>query len=103
MDGADRIWLRQDQKVVVALEVVVPSLEALAAEIGFRKLPVLDFGAHRAVENKDALLRRCCQGGADFCAIGMVVLGHVTLLSAPFPTSGSGATMPQRPSRAVRP
>ncbi len=47
--------LGQDQEVVVALDVAVEILEALAAEGGFVELQALDHRAHGAVEHQDAL------------------------------------------------
>ena len=46
--------LRQHQQVVVAFDVVLEILEALAAIVGLAELVGLDHGAHRAVENEDA-------------------------------------------------
>ena len=55
VDLADGVRLRQDEKVVVALEVVAVRGKALAAKIGFRQLESLDLGPHGAVEHEDAL------------------------------------------------
>lgn len=45
----------KNQKIVVAFDVPMEILEALAAERGFVELQALDHGAHGAVEHEDAL------------------------------------------------
>jgi hypothetical protein len=51
---ANDLRLREDQQVVVALDVVLEILETLSAIVGFGKIVGLDLRAHRAVEDKDA-------------------------------------------------
>jgi hypothetical protein len=58
MDFLDRLRLRENQKVVVALLVAGASGKSLAAEMAFVKTQALDFGAHRTVEDEDALTSR---------------------------------------------
>ncbi len=71
MDVFDRLWLRENQQVVVAAQVAVKILETFAAERRFVELQSLDHGAHRAVEHEDAFAgkraeliggRRCLHG-----------------------------------------
>jgi hypothetical protein len=62
--------MRQRDQVVIALEVVVPALEALAAEIGLGQLQVLDLRPHRTVEDEDALGSGLAQGALDLGAVG---------------------------------
>ena len=59
MNVADRLGLREDEDVVVALEVVAVVGEHRSAKARFIELQVLDHRAHRAVEHEDAL----CGGG----------------------------------------
>jgi len=54
MDLADHVRPRQDQQVVVALEIVPMIPESLAAEIRFRQPIPLDHRPHRAIEEEDA-------------------------------------------------
>ena len=61
VDIGDHLGLRQHQKVVVALEVRRPVLEALPAEIRFRQLLLLDHGAHGTVHHQNALGREFVQ------------------------------------------
>src|SRR5574343_1950200 len=58
MEAADDVGPGQDQQVVVALDVVRVILEALAAVIGFGQPMALDHGAHGAVEDEQALLKK---------------------------------------------
>ncbi len=55
MDLFDRIRLRQDQKVVVALLMAGAANEAVAAEMVFIIAQPLDLRAHGTVKNEDAL------------------------------------------------
>ena len=57
MDVLDRLRLRQDEKIVVALQMALASLEAVAAEMLLRQAEALDLRAHCAVENEDAFAR----------------------------------------------
>ena len=57
MDVPHRVRLGQDQQVVVALQVLLPVLEARAAEILFRKGAALDLRPHRAIEHENAIAR----------------------------------------------
>jgi hypothetical protein len=54
VDLADDVGPRQDQQVVVALQILRMILEPLAAEVRFRQLVALDHRPHRAVEDEDA-------------------------------------------------
>ena len=58
MDVADHVRARQAEQFVVALHVLVKVLEALAPVLGFIELEALDHGAHRAIENQDALRQK---------------------------------------------
>ncbi len=58
MDGLDDLGLGQAQQVVVALQVLRPVLEPLAAKGSFVQLVGLDHGPHRAVENDNALAQQ---------------------------------------------
>ena len=53
MDLRDHVGPRQDEDVVVALEILRMILEPLAAEIRLGQLVPLDHGAHRAIEHED--------------------------------------------------
>ena len=55
VDLADHVGPRQDQDVVVALQILRMILEALAAEVGLGQLVALDHRPHRAVEDEDPL------------------------------------------------
>jgi len=69
MDIADRLGLRQDQKVVIALQIMVPALETLAPELGLGQLEVLDLRTHCAVEHEDALGCGLAQRALDLGAV----------------------------------
>mmetsp|Transcript_36612 Transcript_36612/g.84976 ORF Transcript_36612/g.84976 Transcript_36612/m.84976 type:complete len:483 (-) Transcript_36612:1085-2533(-) len=58
VDLADDIGPREQQQLVVALQVLGVVLEALAAVVGLGQLVALDHRAHRAVEHGDALLEQ---------------------------------------------
>ncbi len=60
VDAADDRRLGQHQQVVVALQVMRMLGQARAAIVGFLQAVALDHGAHRAVENEQALFE---QGG----------------------------------------
>jgi len=60
VDLAEHVGPREHQHLVVALQVLVVVLEALAAVVGLGELVALDHRAHRAVEDGDAVLQ---QGG----------------------------------------
>ena len=78
MDLADHVGARQDQQVVVALEILRVVLEPLAAEVRFRQLVALDHRPHRAVEDEDALRERALEragrvdGDGDAMADGVI-------------------------------
>jgi hypothetical protein len=54
VDLLNCLRLRQDQKIVVAAQIVMEILETFGAERGFVELQVLDHGAHGAIEHKNA-------------------------------------------------
>ena len=54
MDTADDFRLRQDEKVVVAAEILRMLPEAIAPEFLLRETKLLDHCAHRPVEQEDA-------------------------------------------------
>ena len=58
VDLADRVRLREDEKIVVALQLLRRRavLEHLHAEVLLGELVLLDRGAHRAIDDHDALL-----------------------------------------------
>ncbi len=64
MDVLDRLRLRQDQEVVVAAQIAVKILVALAAKRRLVIFQRLDHGAHGAVEHQDALAREVEEGGS---------------------------------------
>ena len=68
MNASNDVGL-QHKKVVIALEIARPILEALATIIGLLKLVALDHGSHRAIENKNALFRGGVEGGDAFIAV----------------------------------
>ena len=53
MDAADDVGPRQDEQVVVALEVARVRREARAAEVGLGEAVALHHRAHRAVDDED--------------------------------------------------
>src|SRR5205807_5376984 len=55
VDAGDHLRPRQRQDVVVAAEVPAVSAEALAAKAALIEPLLLDHGAHRAIEQHDAL------------------------------------------------
>ncbi len=55
MDPGNQIRTRQGEHVVVALEVVAVIAEATAAEVLLAELVTLEHGAHRAIQDEDAL------------------------------------------------
>ncbi len=63
----DRLRLGQGQQVVVALLMAVAADEALAAEVGLLQAEALNFRAHRAVEDENALRAASAEqlGGAQ--------------------------------------
>ncbi len=63
MEAADSVGLRQDEDIVVAAEVALLLLEALATELGLGKTEHLDKCAHRAVEHEDTLGGGSANGG----------------------------------------
>ena len=54
MDALDDVGPRQDEQVVVALQVVRMVAEALTAVVRLGERVALDHGAHRAVQHEDA-------------------------------------------------
>ena len=62
VDVLDRLRLSQDQEVVVALQMAFANLEAIAAEMALGQTERLNLGAHRAVQNQNALTRRLAKG-----------------------------------------
>jgi hypothetical protein len=62
VDVGDDVGPGQDEEVAVALEVLGMAGKALAAEIGLRELELLQGGAHRAVDDDDALLQKRFEG-----------------------------------------
>ena len=65
MDVFDRLGLRQGQKIIVALQGAVAGMKAFAAKVRLAEIEALDLGAHRPVDEQDALARGAsqrCQG-----------------------------------------
>ena len=56
-----RSGLRERQQIVVALQVAAVVAEALAAVARLIELVLLDHGAHRAIEQHDALIEQLLQ------------------------------------------
>ena len=78
MDPGDQLRLGQREQVVVAAQVATEAAEALAPIAVLVELVALDHGAHRAVEQHDALLEELAQardpglaGAAVQCAHGI--------------------------------
>jgi hypothetical protein len=65
VDLANDLRPGQGQQVVVALEVVRPGLEALAAVVGLAQAVALDHGAHGTVDHQDALGRDLVESGSQ--------------------------------------
>ena len=57
MNVAHRLRLAEVEQIVVATHLAIPGIEARAAIARLIQLVVLDHGAHRTVENEDALGR----------------------------------------------
>ena len=55
MDVFDRLRLGQGQKIIVALQGAVAGMKAIAAEVRLIEIQALDLGAHRPVDDQDAL------------------------------------------------
>ncbi|MBV6410709.1 MAG: hypothetical protein GAKPKEKM_01531 [Rhodocyclaceae bacterium] len=68
VDGADRLRLRQEQQIVVALQLLRVILEAGAAIVGILQSVALNHGAHGAVEDEDAPGE---EGAEQFAAVGL--------------------------------
>ena len=68
MDGADHLGLRQQQQVVVALELLRVVREARAAIVSLRETAALDHGAHGAVQDQDALVEEAVE---QIAAVGL--------------------------------
>ncbi len=62
VDVADHIRPRDDEQVVVPLEVARPGGEALAPVVGLRQPVALDHGSHGAVEDQDPLGEQGAEG-----------------------------------------
>ena len=69
VDIFDELGFCDDQKIVIALQRLVPIGKPLAAEVFFRELFELDHCAHGAVENEDTLARRNGQRRKDLLAL----------------------------------
>jgi len=63
VDIADDLRLRQDEQIIVPLEILGMLGEALAALIALCQAVALDHRAHRAVENHDPALEQ----GVELC------------------------------------
>jgi hypothetical protein len=61
MDGLNNLGLREAEQVVVPLEVLRRILKPLPAESSLVQRVGLDHGAHRAVENDNALAQQALQ------------------------------------------
>ena len=61
MEIANDFGLGQRKEIIISLQVRRPFAETLATIIRLLKLITLNHGAHRAVENKDALGERLLQ------------------------------------------
>ena len=57
VDVADHVGAGEAEQLVVALHVFVEVFEALAAILRFVQLEALNHGAHRAVEDGDAIFQ----------------------------------------------
>jgi len=57
VEGRDDLGLRQNEGIIVALEVLLPVLEALAPVTGLVELVALDHRTHRPIDDEDALGR----------------------------------------------
>jgi len=74
MDPRDRVRAREDEQIVVALDVMGVPGEALAAEARFLQPKLLDHRAHRAVEDQNAI------GEEPFQLFPDVTLSHAVLI-----------------------
>jgi hypothetical protein len=55
--------LGQRQQVIVALQVAVAGVKAVAAKMGLVETEALDLSAHRPVNQQNPLARRAAYGG----------------------------------------
>src|SRR3546814_14898793 len=78
MHVADHVRPGDVEDVVVALQVAVGALEAVAAVIRLDQLAPLQHGAHGAVEHEDMILRRGIERGAARLARRQIVLGQIS-------------------------
>ncbi len=72
VDVLDRLRLGQDQQVVVALlRMPVRGAGAMPGEVVLAEAEPLDLGAHRAVEDQDALARRGFERGPHLASVAL--------------------------------
>src|SRR5262245_25787545 len=91
MDVADGVRLREDQEVVVAAHLAIPSVEPRPAIAPYVELELLDHGAHSPIEHQDALGGDAAQisfGGKSRPSLRLRL--HNTLMQAPSPRRGEG-------------
>ncbi len=69
MDILDRSGLAQGKQIVVALLVAGAADELVAAKMILVEFELLDLGAHRPVENQDALSGGLLKGFEDFSPV----------------------------------
>ena len=62
MDVLDRLRLGEGQKIVVTLQGAVAGVKALAAKVSLVETEALDLGAHRPVDQQNALARGAAKG-----------------------------------------
>ena len=75
MDVFDRLRLGQRQKVIVALQGPVAGMKAIAAEVRLIQVEALDLGAHRPVDEQDALARGAFQRRQHVLAASEIRVG----------------------------
>ncbi len=66
MDLADHLRAREHQQVVVALQVLRPVAESLAAVVSLAELVGLDDRAHGAIEHQHALAQQAAEFADTF-------------------------------------
>src|SRR5690606_8932062 len=80
VDILDRLRLRQDEQIVVALLMAGAAGKALAAEMRFVEPQSLDLGPHGTVDDQDAFTGSLLQGGQHLGTITWRSLGPKELV-----------------------
>jgi hypothetical protein len=82
MDIFDRLRLRKNEEVVIALEMAGAIGKSIAAKIILIEAKSLNLRAHRAIENQYSLLRRLGEGSENFGAVPWSTHGTEQLIDS---------------------